>query len=151
MKISPIKHLRIGLLSVAAVGFTFPFSAEGADKPAAANGKPATNSVPFSQFVIPAHQGQGRDPFFPKSTRLTVVTNVAPIVQPSPARLVLQGISGTTEHRFAIINGQTVTVGETGDVTVNGTRLQFRCLDIRDVSCVLEIGTERREIFLRAR
>jgi thioredoxin-related protein len=65
--------------------------------------------------------------------------------------LVLKSISGTKNRRFALINNQTLTVGESARVKLEDSEVKVRCLEIRDRSIVVAVdGQERsREIFLR--
>ena len=120
---------------------------------------PATNSpvvvVPKSLFVDEA--ANGKDPFFPGSTRrqeaaaTTATTNnvVAPTTFLS--QLALKGISGTKGQLLAIINNATLAVGETGDVKVGGRTVKVRCREIRDRSVLIELegGGEVKELKLR--
>ena len=141
------------LAGVTALTLTHPAPAAPAPKKAAATETLTTsNAVPKSIFVIPTDAKQGRDPFFPDSQRFVSAgptTNAAPVSTVSPSAFVLQGISGTADRRLAIINGRTLAEGEETEVTVNGTRLRFRCLEIKADAVVIEIGTERRELRLR--
>lgn len=121
--------------------------------PAAPAAAVSTNVVAKSIFTIPANPKQGRDPFFPESQRFVATvptTNAEPVSIVSPSALVLQGISGGAERRLAIINGRTLAEGEETEVSVNGTRIRFRCLEIKADVVVVEIGTERRELRLRS-
>src|SRR5262245_28686484 len=63
-------------------------------------------AVPQSTFNQPKKLSEGRDPFFPKSTRIPAA-GVSPKPTPTPApiaELALKGISGTPEQPLAIIN-----------------------------------------------
>jgi len=66
--------------------------------------------------------------------------------------LDLKIISGTPQRRLATVNNQTFLVGETLRVTVRGSSLQVRCLEIRERSVLVEVqGEERaRELKLEA-
>ncbi len=81
---------------------------------------------------------------------------VAPPSQPAAAAqqfddLVLKGISGTKQKRFAMINNQTLGAGEIGTVRVSGKSVQIRCEEIHDQSVVVSWnrGQERRELKFR--
>ena len=65
--------------------------------------------------------------------------------------LVLKGISGTKQKRFAMINNQTLGAGEVGTVRVSGKAVQIRCEEIHDQSVVVSWnrGQERRELKFR--
>jgi DNA-directed RNA polymerase subunit N (RpoN/RPB10) len=80
--------------------------------------------------------------------QLLVVQPAVPT--PVPDRLVLKGISGTANNRFALINNATLEVMERGKVRVGQTNVTVRCLEIRDHSVVIEVnGTgQKTELFL---
>lgn len=65
--------------------------------------------------------------------------------------LVLKSISGAKNRRFALVNNQTLAVGESARVKLEDSEVKVRCLEIRDRSVVVAVdGQERsREIFLR--
>ncbi|HHY84491.1 MAG TPA: hypothetical protein GYA07_02985 [Verrucomicrobia bacterium] len=108
-----------------------------------------TNAIPKSVFVMPANPEQGRDPFFPLSTRFRAAPPVVQQPPPvAPVRLKLQGISGTPDNRLAIINGRTMAAGESAEFNMPGGKITARCVEVRADSCVIEIGTERQELRL---
>jgi len=79
-------------------------------------------------------------------------SSVAPSSGPQQFdELVLKGISGTKQKRFAIINNQTLGAGEIGTVRVSGKAVQIRCEEIHDQSVVVSWnrGQERRELKFR--
>lgn len=115
--------------------------------------KLATPEAPAGQsvFVIPAKPPEGKDPFFPHSTR--PYGTVAPAKNGQPtvvAELTLRGISGTPEHPLAIINNYTFAAGEEREVVTGDSRVRIRCLEINmSAGAVLvQIGSERRELRL---
>ena len=63
---------------------------------------------------------------------------------------MLKGISGTGQHRFALINNTTLEPMEKGRVRVGQTNVVVRCLEIRNNSVVIQVnGTkEKKELFL---
>jgi len=65
--------------------------------------------------------------------------------------LVLKNISGTKDRRFALLNNQTLTAGETARVKLEDKEVRVRCLEIRERSIVVAVeGHEgSREIQLR--
>ena len=65
--------------------------------------------------------------------------------------LVLKGISGTKQKRFAMINNQTLGAGEIGTVRVSGKAVQIRCEEIHDQSVIVSWnrGQQRRELKFR--
>jgi hypothetical protein len=79
---------------------------------------------------------------------------VVPVAAPEPERksLVLQGISGKGQRRFAIINDQTFALMEQGRVRLGETNVSIQCLDIRKNSVVIQTAgsAKRQELFLPA-
>ena len=65
--------------------------------------------------------------------------------------LVLKGISGTKQKRFAMINNQTLATGEIASLQVAGKSVQVRCEEIKDQSVIVSwnAGKERRELKFR--
>ena len=109
--------------------------------------------VPLSNFVIPRKVSEGKDPFFPNSTRVygtdsTARTNSAPSIV---ADLTLKGISGTTEQPLAIINTTTFTTSEINEVIIKNGRVRVQCLEINMAAgtVLLQVGAERRELRLQ--
>lgn len=94
----------------------------------------------------------GKDPFFPKSTRRAekVSSSTEPIIPPS-AQLALKGISGPANRRFALINNQTLAAGELASVRVPSGLVKVRCWEIHDNSVVVSIegNPERKELRLK--
>jgi len=115
---------------------------------AAAGDAPAPQAV----FVMPHGPPEGRDPFFPRSMR-----PYAYVAQPTQAVVVvtadlrLSGISGSAEHRLAIVNNRTFEVGEEGEVTSGSEKVRIRLLEIRADAVVIQFvsGGTRRELKLR--
>jgi hypothetical protein len=128
-----------------------PAAAPGAsvNSPASA---PAEVAMAKSVFIMPTAPREGKDPFFPRSTRpyttRVISTNTAPVAIIADFRL--DGISGPPEHRLAIINYKTFEVGEKADVNTNAGRMNVHCLEIGADSVVIIVGgTERRVLRLR--
>ena len=119
---------------------------------AATNTAPAEPKVPKSVFIVPTSPKEGRDPFYPNSSRLfaAAVTGNSNAAPPQVA-LLLSGISIRGEQRLAIINNRSFGVGEEGDVTVPGGKLKIRCVEIRENSVLIEAGGEPRELRLPER
>ena len=65
--------------------------------------------------------------------------------------LVLKSISGTKSRRFALLNNQTLTAGESARVKLEDSEVMVHCLEIRDRSIVVAVDGQggSREIFLR--
>jgi hypothetical protein len=100
-----------------------------------------------SIFILPSNPTEGRDPFFPDSTRpykLAATTN--PQVA-NVKSLVVKGFSGSMDHRLVIINNHTFAAGDEGDVVTPGGRIHLSCIEIRTNSVVIEVGGQRHELF----
>ena len=67
-----------------------------------------------------------------------------PPVQPPPEpawfrQIKLGGISGTPDHRFALINNETFAKGDQATVKVGDKHVMVHCIDIRESSVVVSI------------
>lgn len=112
---------------------------------------PEPAPAPLSVFVIPRKMTEGKDPFFPNSTRVYGETSTKPVgATPIAADITLKGISGTAEQPLAIINTTTFTTGETSEVLLKNSRIKVQCLEINMAAgtVLLQIGAERRELRL---
>ena len=117
-----------------------------AETPKNAASKPAPPPAPErSVFIIPSNAREGRDPFFPESTRpFEAAVQVSHKVEATS--LVIKGFSGTPSHRFVIINNHTFAPGDEGDVLTNNGRAHIHCVEIRNNVVVVEINGQRSEI-----
>ena len=108
---------------------------------------------PQSVFVVPKTSSEGKDPFFPSSSRVYTANN--PVPQKTPVapvgELALKGISGTASEPLAIINTTTFTTGEESDVFTNAGRMRVRCVEISMAkgTVLVQMGGERRELRLQ--
>jgi hypothetical protein len=140
-------------LAFASLATQTPTQAPATASPAATNAAPVQAEIPKSVFRIPSRPQEGKDPFFPRSMRLfasaVVNTNVQPLATPPSVELRLNGISGTADHRLAIINNQTFAVNEEGEVPTNPGRARIRCLEIKPDSVRVQVGVEQRVLHLR--
>jgi hypothetical protein len=112
------------------------------------NSAPNNAPITLSVFTMPNSPSDGRDPFYPDSTRIYKST-VAKTNQPSVAStsfLILKILSGPPGHRLATINTTTFGTGEEADVATAMGRVRVRCLEIRDESVLIDISGERREL-----
>ena len=109
-----------------------------------------------SVFVDDPHSGI--DPFFPQSRRRlevfqqrTIATNIVQQPVEKLNLLTLKGISGTKNHRLALINSSTVGVGELAEIRCGPQIVKVRCREIRDRSVIIELEGlgETRELKLR--
>jgi hypothetical protein len=118
---------------------------------------PALAPLVAPRAVFATNLVQGRDPFFPDSTRVAVTrlpangTNQAGHANGLLAQLVLKGVSVGKERRLALINNATFAPGEKAVVRVNNQAVMVQCLEIRDdaVLVCLEGGKEVRTLQLR--
>ena len=99
----------------------------------AGNKVPPPPAQTRSVFIIPTNPKEGRDPFFPESTRVfdqmatASRTNQAVVLPP----LTVLGISGTPGNLLAIINNHTFAAGDEGDVlTAAGNKVHIRCVAV---------------------
>ncbi|HWD93601.1 MAG TPA: hypothetical protein VG938_14765 [Verrucomicrobiae bacterium] len=128
----------------------------GQAAPKAAPEAAATNTVAKSTFTIPASKDEGRDPFFPNSTRLWGGPAVPQVTAAKEVKasgldcLVLKGLSGPENNRLAMINGRTMARGEDAEINTDCGRLLVHCVDISSNSAVIEVSGERRELKLRS-
>jgi hypothetical protein len=113
---------------------------------------PAQPAVPEvvsrSTFIIPASPQEGRDPFFPNSSR-PYETVAAAVAQPRAgdvSSLVLKGVSGPPDRRLAIINNHTLAVGDEETINTPQGPIHIRCVEIKSSSAVIESGGQRHEL-----
>jgi hypothetical protein len=131
-----------------ALGAAAPASGSHAVSAAGTNAAPAEAAIPQSVFVQPATKEEGKDPFFPRSLRpygpgpVKASTN-----NPAPQMVVelkYNGMSGTADHRLAIINGRTFEQGEEGEVRSGQGRVSIRVVEIKpDYVVVIAAGQQQ--------
>jgi hypothetical protein len=105
-----------------------------------------TKSV--SVFIMPTSPADGRDPFYPASSRpyqSAVVPN-GKMSDVNMSLLSLQGVSGQPPQRLAIINKRTFTTGDNLEVSTSQGRIRVLCLEISDNSVVIEVNGQRHEL-----
>jgi protein disulfide-isomerase len=81
----------------------------------------------------------------------TPLFNGAPTAPPPQYQeLRLKGISGPPSRRFALINNETLGVGDSAPVRLAGGVVRVRCLEIKDRSVVVQIEgqADKRELKL---
>ena len=112
---------------------------------------PTTTGIGTNQsvFILPASVTEGRDPFFPESTRamadvLATANQNHNTVEISS--LKVPGISGSPGHYLAIINTHTFAVGEEGDLKTGGGSVHIRCLAIQPDAVMVEINGQVHRI-----
>jgi hypothetical protein len=110
--------------------------------------QPAAPEVVVSRsvFVIPKNPKDGRDPFFPNSTRPYEIVEAARPHIGDVSALVLKGISGPPDRRLVIINNHTFAVGDEANLVTPQGPIHIRCLEIKDSSVVIESSGQRHEL-----
>ena len=109
--------------------------------------KPAVAPPPRAVFTQPASVRDGRDPFFPESTRpFEALAAAAPRAGIEITSLVVKGFSVVRGRPMVIINNHSFMVGDEGDVLVTGGRAHLRCAEIRSDTVVVEVNGSRHEI-----
>jgi len=107
---------------------------------------PATPAAPpKSVFILPTKPQEGRDPFFPNSSRpyeeaRALHPGTIPAVPTLKVETILMNQKG---EAFAVINDQTFAAGDEGDViTKAGRRVHLHCLaiDPRKNTVTVETG-----------
>ena len=142
------------LLAVALPGLAAQTKAKPAKAaaPAPTNVPPALVEIPKSVFDVPANPQEGKDPFFPLSTRLFASPVAKTNGQAAPKLVVdlkLKGFSGTADHPLAIINNRTFGIDEEGSVSTAAGRVTIRCVEIKPDSVVVQVGGQQRILHLR--
>jgi hypothetical protein len=116
----------------------------GAPPKTAAPAKPAPLR---SAFAIPTSPQDGRDPFFPESTRIfqkAATNSNTRTVEISS--LAVKGFYRDAKGALVIINNHTFAVGDEGDVAVPGGRVHVRCLGIRSNVVIIEVDGQKHEL-----
>ena len=62
-----------------------------------------------------------------------------PAAAAEPTSLKLQGLSGTGNRRFALINGEIVAANDEASINVDGETIRFQCLELRDEAALIQI------------
>jgi hypothetical protein len=148
----PLAVLLLCLPAVAATAAQTPPALAGQTPAATNDAAPAEPELPKSLFRIPASPQEGRDPFFPQSAlRKPEVIRSPVVAPPAIAELELKGISGTADHRLAIINNRTFEPGEEGTVVSNVGRVRLMCKEIGTNSVRVNINGQDRILTLPVR
>ena len=107
--------------------------------------KPAPAPI-RSIFVIPTNPSEGRDPFFPESTRIYELMAVATPHVVEVTTLTIKGYSIINGHPMVIVNNHSFMIGDEGDVLTPGGRVHVRCLDIKPSLAIVEANGQRRDL-----
>lgn len=91
---------------------------------------------------MPKQFSEGRDPFFPDSTRVyqAVMLESPNRTKADVSSLVVKGINRDAKGAFVIINNHTFTVGDEGDVLTPGGRIHLKCVAVLPNAVVIESG-----------
>lgn len=144
-----VRSLSVLLLCLVAgsVGLAAPAARRA---PATPRPEPAPGLLPKSVFDAQAETG--RDPFFPKSARRPLkaaTTTPAPASPQFPEQIRLNGVSGHTGKRLALINGRTFAAGEEGQLRCEGQNYKVRCEAVKETSALIIVNGVPRELHLR--
>jgi hypothetical protein len=105
--------------------------------------------IPQSVFIYPSKPQEGRDPFFPNSTRPYVDNPDKVNTGPALTDLIFKGIVGGGNLVFAIINNHTFAAGDVGDVlTADGRRLTIHCVNINPKANTVTIEANGASVVL---
>ncbi len=100
-----------------------------------------------SVFIQPKKFIEGRDPFFPESTRVfqaVMAENSSHNVEVTT--LSIKGYYRDSSGAYVIINNHTFTVGDEGDVVTPGGRVHIRCVDILPSVVVIEYSGSMHQL-----
>lgn len=107
------------------------------------------------QLVQEIQKGLGQRPGAVAKTKESPKVNDTPpplfngaTVKPPPqySELKLQGISGSAKRKLAIVNSQTLGVGESAHVKIGGKDVAIRCVEIREKSVLLAVDGHHQEV-----
>ena len=90
---------------------------------------------------MPSSPEEGRDPFYPNSTR--PYDEFIPKRAVDATALEIKGFSEVNGRRYVIINNHTFAAGEEGDVTTPQGRIHIHCLSVGADSVMVESGGSR--------
>jgi hypothetical protein len=135
--------LKIPVLLLSAI-MTVPLvcSAQPAKATAAAPAKPVPKK---SVFVMPSSPKEGRDPFFPDSTRpYEAAVATSHVVEVTS--LAVKGYSVVNGVPCVIINNHSFMAGDEGDVLTPGGRVHVRCLQIKPTVAIVDVNGRRHDL-----
>jgi hypothetical protein len=131
----------------------FGFAALAADAVAQSTNAPLQLAVVFTKSSFIDDKKFGRDPFFPKSPRRTVVeTNTPPPeVKVTPVDwLKVGGYSVTAGRRLIIINNYTFAEGDSWDLKHEGKTMRVRCVKITEQAVTVTVNDTSHDLPIRA-
>lgn len=101
-----------------------------------------TNAQVMSIFIMPSNPSEGRDPFFPNSTR-PYEDSIAKRPIELSTSLEIKGFSEIDGRRYVIINNHTFGAGDEGDVITPEGRIHLRCLTVGTDTVLIESAGAR--------
>ena len=107
---------------------------------------PAPPPAPRSIFIQPNSPKDGRDPFFPLSTRPYASAVIPAAKTDDLSSLAIRGKSGTLDRPLVIINDVTFAVGDDRDVITPDGRIHIHCLEIVGDLAVIEANGQRHKL-----
>lgn len=107
---------------------------------------PAKPAAPRSVFVMPVSVREGRDPFYPDSTRVYEENPASQQHVVDENSFAVKGLSYEHGHTMVIINNHTFALGDEGDVLTTSGRVHIRLAEIRPNAVVIEVNGSRREL-----
>lgn len=145
----------VGALSAESVKSAKPAKSAKGVEAVAKSETPAPEriEIPRSEFVIPTSPMEGRDPFYPDSTRMFAMaakTASKGAAKPAPSvQFQLKAISTSGGRRVASINNRPFETNEEGELAFGSARIRIRCVEIRDDSVLIEVDGQPHELRLR--
>ncbi len=114
-------------------------------------GKPAATSAPVrvrSTFTQPKQFSEGRDPFYPESTRVfqAVMAESPNSHKADVSALVVKGYYRDSKGAFVIINNHTFTTGDEGNVITPGGRIHLKCVDVLPNVVIIECNGSMHQL-----
>ena len=95
----------------------------------------------LERMLVLKEETTDEPPAIPLYQRTTTRTTV-------PDTLILRGISGSDQRRFALINDRTFAKGESAKVRISSSNVLVQCVEIRDASVVIRIGEKQTTLEL---
>ena len=94
---------------------------------------------------MPANAREGRDPFFPTSSRPyeAAIASQTNLVENS---FIVKGVSIEHGRTMVIINNHTFALGDEGDVLTPSGHVHIRLAEIRTNSVIIDVKGTRKEI-----
>jgi len=141
----------VKIFSIICLGLALVFVPAGrgfaeAPKPAPAKVAPVPVVPPRSAFTEPSSPREGRDPFFPESSRVFDAHVAQHASSEAVTTLAIKGYSVVNGRPIVIIANHSFMAGDEGDVISGGNRAHVRCLEIRPGTVVVEVNGARHEI-----